>query len=125
MNNLERSLVQIYEAFNQRDVDAVLAAMHPGVDWPNGWEGGRVTGHDEVRSYWSRQWAVLDPTVVPISFEHRGDGRISVRVHQIIRDLSGNVLNDGEVAHVYTFEDGLIKAMDIEPAGQAEVSQGR
>jgi hypothetical protein len=124
MNNLERSLIQIYEAFNRRDVDTVLAAMDPQVDWPNGWEGGRVTGRDEVRSYWSRQWAVLDPNVDPISFEHRGDGRVAVRVHQIVRDLSGNVLSDGEVAHVYTFEGGLVKAMDIEPAGHTVVSQG-
>jgi nuclear transport factor 2 (NTF2) superfamily protein len=125
MNNLERSLARVYKAFNQRDVDAVLAAMHPAVDWPNGWEGGRVTGRDQVRSYWSRQWAVLDPDVLPIAFEHRDDGRISVRVHQIVRDLSGNVLTDGEVAHVYTFEGGLIKAMDIEPVHQARVYQAR
>jgi hypothetical protein len=46
MNTLEKSLVQIYEAFNRRDMDIVLAAMHPAVDWPNGWEGGRVTGRD-------------------------------------------------------------------------------
>jgi nuclear transport factor 2 (NTF2) superfamily protein len=118
MNDQEKSLARIYKAFNRRDTDTVLAAMHPAVDWPNGWEGGRVTGRDEVRSYWSRQWAVVDPDVVPISFEHRGDGRISVRVHQIVRDLSGNVLNDGEVAHVYTLENGLIKTMDIEPASK-------
>jgi hypothetical protein len=36
MNTLEKSLVQIYEAFNRRDMDIVLAAMHPAVDWPNG-----------------------------------------------------------------------------------------
>jgi nuclear transport factor 2 (NTF2) superfamily protein len=121
MYDQEKSLARIYKAFNRRDTDTVLAAMHPAVDWPNGWEGGRVTGRDQVRSYWSRQWAVVDPDVVPISFEHRDDGRISVRVHQIVRDLSGNVLNDGEVAHVYTFEGGLIKAMDIEPAAKAGV----
>ena len=115
MNDLERLLGRIYEAFNRRDVDTVLAAMHPAVDWPNGWEGGRVTGRDEVRTYWRRQWAVVDPTVIPVAFEHGSDGRISVRVQQTVRDLSGNLLADGEVVHVYTFEDGLIKAMDIRP----------
>ena len=35
-------LVKTYAAFNARDVDATLAAMHPDVDWPNGMEGGRV-----------------------------------------------------------------------------------
>jgi hypothetical protein len=114
MNDLERLLGGIYEAFNRRDVDTVLAAMHPAVDWPNGWEGGRVAGCDQVRSYWSRQWAAVDPTVVPIAFQHRSDGGVTVRVHQTVRDLSGNILFDGEVVHAYTFEDGLIKTMNIE-----------
>jgi hypothetical protein len=113
MNDLERLLERIYEAFNRRDVDTVLAAMHPAVDWPNGWEGGRVTGRDQVRSYWSRQWAAVDPTVVPIAFGHSSDGRVTVQVHQTVRDLSGNILLEGEVVHVYTFEDGLIKTMNI------------
>jgi hypothetical protein len=26
--------------------------MHPEVDWPNAWEGGRVVGHAAVRDYW-------------------------------------------------------------------------
>jgi nuclear transport factor 2 (NTF2) superfamily protein len=125
MNNVERLLGHIYEAFNRRDIDTVLAAMHPAVDWPNGWEGGRVTGRDEVRSYWRRQWAVVDPTVIPVAFEHGPDGRISVRVQQTVRDLSGNLLANGEVVHVYTFEDGLIKAMDIEPDSNSEVDRGR
>jgi nuclear transport factor 2 (NTF2) superfamily protein len=113
MNERERLLQRIYDAFNRREIDTVLAAMHPGVDWPNGWEGGRVKGHDEVRSYWTRQWAAVDPTVVPVGFEHARDGRISVRVQQTVRDLSGNILSEGEVVHVYSFDDGLIKAMDI------------
>jgi nuclear transport factor 2 (NTF2) superfamily protein len=113
MIDMERLLRSIYDAFNKRDIDTVLAAMHPAVDWPNGWEGGRVSGRDEVRSYWSRQWAAIDPTVIPVAFQLGPDGRITVRVHQTVRDLSGKVLIDGDVAHVYTFEDGLIKAMDI------------
>jgi len=33
-----RSLLEgAYEAFNRRDVDAVLAGMAPDVDWPNAW----------------------------------------------------------------------------------------
>jgi len=39
-------LTNVYSAFNARDVDAVLAAMSVDVDWPNGWEGGRV--YDEI-----------------------------------------------------------------------------
>ena len=45
-----RLLERMYAAFNARDVDSVLAAMHADVDWPNGLEGGRVVGHDAVRA---------------------------------------------------------------------------
>jgi nuclear transport factor 2 (NTF2) superfamily protein len=114
MNEQEKLLRHIYEAFNQRDIEIVLAAMHPAVDWPNGWEGGRVTGREEVRSYWTRQWAAVNPTVIPVAFQHGSDGRISVRVHQTVRDLSGKLLAEGDVVHVYAFEDGLIQAMEIE-----------
>ena len=31
-----------YAAFNRRDIDAALAAMHPEVEWANGMEGGTV-----------------------------------------------------------------------------------
>jgi hypothetical protein len=114
MNEQESLLGRIYEAFNRREIDVVLAAMHPAVDWPNGWEGGRVHGRDEVRAYWTRQWAAVDPTVIPVGFQRGSDGRVSVRVHQTVRDLSGKLLAEGEVVHVYTFEGGLIQSMDIE-----------
>ena len=32
MNELEKLLGRIYDAFNRRDIDTVLAAMHPAVD---------------------------------------------------------------------------------------------
>ena len=103
-----------YAAFNARDIDTVLSVMHPDVHWPNGWEGGYVNGHDEVRDYWTRQWAALDPTVEPVGFTERQDGQIEVEVHQIAKDLQGNVLFDGIVKHIYSIENGLIKNMEIE-----------
>ena len=111
--NLEDLFIKTYAAFNARDIDAVLAVMHPDVDWPNGWEGGRVIGHDEVRKYWTRQWKMIDPTVTPKRFVKEEDGRIAVQVHQVVRDLDGNVILDGMVEHVYQIVDGLIKSMEI------------
>ena len=51
--NIEDLITKTYAAFNARDIESVLAVMHPDVDWPNGWEGERVRGHDEVRKYWT------------------------------------------------------------------------
>jgi hypothetical protein len=30
----------VYAAFNARDIEQVLAALHPDVNWPNGMTGG-------------------------------------------------------------------------------------
>lgn len=105
-----------YTAFNQRDVDRVLAVMAEDVEWSNGWEGGFVHGHDGVRDYWRRQWQELDPTVVPVSIARRDDGRIDVRVDQVIRRTDGEQISAGHVNHVYTLRNGLIARMDIEKA---------
>jgi ketosteroid isomerase-like protein len=110
----ERDLLSAtYRAFNARDIDAVLAVMHPDVDWPNGMEGGRVHGHAAVREYWRRQWAMIDPHVEPQRFGSDGTGRVVVDVHQLVRDLAGKVVADQIVQHVYLIEDGLIRSMEI------------
>jgi hypothetical protein len=106
-------LTDAYHAFNARDIDAALAAMHPDVDWPNGMDGGRVHGHDGVRDYWTRQWTVIDPHVEPRRFGTDETGRIVVDVHQVVRDRTGTVLADQMVQHVYLMEDGLIRSMEI------------
>jgi hypothetical protein len=106
-------LKRAYATFNARDLDGALATMHPDVVWPNGMEGGVVHGHDGVRAYWTRQWGMINPHVDPVSFTPDESGRIAVSVHQVVHDLSGNVLLDRMVEHVYSLKDGLIQSMDI------------
>lgn len=108
-----RLLIDLYNKFNARDIDAVLARLHPDVRWPNGWEGGWLEGRQAVRDYWTRQWAAINPRVEPISFEDDESGHIVVGVHQVVRDLDGNIISDAMVEHIYQIEDGLIRRMDI------------
>jgi ketosteroid isomerase-like protein len=109
-----RELIEaVYKSFNARDIPAVLARMHPDVDWPNGMEGGRVHGHSNVRDYWERQWKEVDPHVEPKEIEDEGSGRTVVTVRQVVRDLQGKVLLDRNVQHVYSIQDGLIRTMEI------------
>lgn len=104
---------EAYAAFNARDIDKVLRLMDAGVHWPNGWEGGYVEGHDAVRDYWTRQWAVLNPRVEPVAIAEGREGSVEVKVHQLVKDLQGNVVFDGTVYHVYRFAGGRIKTMEI------------
>lgn len=106
-------LATVYAAFNRRDIDGVLVLMCADVDWPNGMEGGRVHGWDEVRAYWRRQWGLIDPYVEPVRMEDDAAGNTVVQAHQVVRDLSGNIVKDLMVQHVYSFRDGLIERMDI------------
>lgn len=106
-------LDRLYDWFNARDMEAVLAAMHPSVLWANGMEGGHVHGRQGVRDYWLRQWAMIDPHVEPIGFATGSEGEVVVEVHQIVRDLDGKVLSDKVVGHIFQIEDGLIKQFDI------------
>jgi hypothetical protein len=109
-------LEQIYQRFNVRDIEAVLAGLHPDVTWANGMEGGHVHGREAVRSYWTRQWATIDPRVEPTRFSTGADGEIVVEVHQTVRDLRGAVLADRMVGHIFRIEHGLITRFDIREA---------
>jgi hypothetical protein len=103
-----------YAAFNSRDIDTALSTFHTEVQWPKAFEGGYVSGHDAIRDYWTRQWLEINPNVEPIAFNKRQDGTLEVSVHQIVKDLQGNLMFDGIVKHVYVIEDDLLRRMDIE-----------
>jgi len=118
MEQYKTIINEAYDAFNSRNIGAVLALMKEDVHWPNGWEGGYVEGQNEVRKYWVRQWEHIDSYVTPISFTEAGTDQVTVDVHQIIKDLSGKLLFDGIVKHTYTFDNGLIKRMEIEKTVQ-------
>jgi hypothetical protein len=106
-------LRRMYERFNARDMEGVLASLHGDVIWANGQEGGHVHGHAGVRGYWTRQWAMIDPHVEPVGFSIGPNGEIIVEVHQTVRDLGGKLLADRTVSHIFRIEDGLIRRFDI------------
>jgi len=113
-------LKRIYGCFNVRDIDGVLAELNDDVAWANGMDGGHVHGRDAVRAYWTRQWAVVDPHVEPMTFRRAADGAIVADVIQIIRDLKGNPLQaqthglkDKTVGHIFHLQDGKVTRFDI------------
>jgi len=106
-------LTTAYAAFNSRDLDTALTTMRPDVRWPKAFEGDFVTGHDQIREYWTRQWGEINPNVEPVSVTEMPDGRLEVQVHQVVKSLDGTELFNGMVKHIYTITDGLIQAMEI------------
>jgi hypothetical protein len=113
MSNEVDLLKHLYERFNARDIENALRSMHEDVLWANGMEGGHVHGPDEVRKYWTRQWAVIDPNVQPVDFSCSPEGEVVVEVHQVVRSLAGTTISDQTVGHVFRFENRLIRRFDI------------
>lgn len=113
-------LERIYERFNARDIDGVLAVLAEDVAWANGMEGGHVHGREAVRAYWTRQWALVSPHVEPVSFHRAADGAIVAEVRQTVRDLEGRPLQgqthglkDKTVGHVFRLREGRVVRFDI------------
>lgn len=106
-------LKHLYERFNARDVEAVLAAMQPDVLWANSTAGGHLEGHEAVAAYWTSQWAEIAPILIPEHFSTDALGRVIIEGRLRVRDRSGTLVADGRVKHAYTFKDGLVQRMDV------------
>jgi ketosteroid isomerase-like protein len=105
-------LRRTYDAFNRRDIEAVVSTLDPDVEWPNVLEQTTVRGHQAVRDYWERQFREIDPHVEPTQFVAHGD-QVIVDVHQVVRDGQGRVVRDHHVAHRYAFRDQFVVRMQV------------
>ena len=81
MANTQTLIAQAYSAFNQRNIDGVLAVMSDNVNWPKASEGGRAVGKEEIRAYWTRQWQEFDPHVEPMEVIDREGERARPEPH--------------------------------------------
>jgi ketosteroid isomerase-like protein len=113
-------LRRIYDRFNARDIDGVLAVVADQVIWANGMDGGHVHGREAVRAYWTRQWAIVSPQVEPVGFYRTADGMIIAEVRQSVLDLEGKPLQghthglkDKTVWHVFSLREGKVVRFDI------------
>lgn len=121
MNSNQQFLQNLYDAFNKREIETIIALMRPDVKWANGLEGGFVYGRDAVRAYWTDQFKDIQPELETLKFETDENGRHIVTVHQIVKDLQGNVLADTTVHQIFTIEDGLISRYEI---GETDTIRG-
>lgn len=120
MNSNQQFLQNLYDAFNNREIETIISFMRPNVKWANGVEGGFVYGRDAVREYWTNQYKVIQVQLETLKFETDENNRNVVTVHQVIKDLQGNLLADATVQQIFTIESGLISLYEI---GETETIQ--
>ena len=120
MRDNQEFLQHLYDAFNKREIETIISFMRPDVKWANGVEGGFVYGCDAVREYWLNQFKDIQGELETLKFETDENNRNVVTVHQVIKDLQGNLLADATVRQIFTIEDGLISLYEI---GETETIQ--
>lgn len=103
----------LYDSFNRREIETVLSMIAEDVKWANGMEGGFIYGRDNVNEYWRRQFEVFNPQLEILKSETDENGRIIVTVHQVVKDLEGNLLAERTVEQIFTVENDLIKIYEI------------
>lgn len=112
MKNLQRFFQKLYTGFNDRNIEAVISHMTENVKWANGMEGGHVHGHAGVRDYWTRQFSMISARVTPLDVSEE-DGRVKIKVHQVVHDLSGQLLTDETVYHYFLLDGDKVAEFDI------------
>jgi hypothetical protein len=108
MSSNQQLLQNLYDAFNKREIETIISVMHPDVKWANGLEGGFVYGRDAVREYWINQFKNIQVQLETLKFEMDEKNRNVVTVHQIVKDLQGNLLADMTVNQIFTIENGAL-----------------
>ncbi len=116
-----RAMLQdVYRALNDRDIDAFLDHVAPGVDWPDEVSGSRVHGRDAVRAYLQKQWKEIDPTDEPMRINIAKDGSAHVLVDRLVRAPGGEILQNLKVEHVFEFDGAFISRMTVVGLAEGE-----
>ena len=102
----------LWPALTARDLDAVIALLHPDIDWQDNLNGGRRVGRDAVRAYLSEVMATVAIVSTPISIMPSGPDRYLARVNHVVRNRDGQLWGQEVVSHVLVLREGLIVRVD-------------
>jgi ketosteroid isomerase-like protein len=105
-------LLRAYLAFNAQDLDRLLVRIADDVDWPDD-DGGRIRGSGALAAYWTEQWTRVRAHDHPVAFEEADDGRIAVRVEQVVRSLDGSTVSTARLTHLLRLDGDRIVRLDV------------
>jgi hypothetical protein len=105
-------IARYYDAIERRDLEAVLATTHAGVQFHDFLDGGEVEGLAAARDFYRRMFE-LAPDLDPITIETLPDGRVRVEFQSSVHSSSGHLWSDTRQAAIYTLVDGLIQGVEL------------
>jgi hypothetical protein len=105
-------IIDLFDAFNARDLGAAAALLHPEADWPDVFSTDRLHGREQILAMWSEQLRRFDPEIALLEMTALRDGKRRARVNYVVRNLDGRIFTDEEATMTYKFRDGLIARLD-------------
>jgi ketosteroid isomerase-like protein len=111
---------QLFVWFEGRDMESVVAALHPDVRAHPAISGGpQLVGRDAVTEWWRDLQVDEEFEVRPLDFEERGD---CVIVRGYIRHREGRTLAENQTFWLFAFRDGMIDRMESHPTRDAALA---
>ena len=107
-------VLRLHAALDRRDLDAVMALMHPDVQFEDFVDGGPLAGLVEVRAFYQRLFDTLSPGFDILATENLPGGRVRVDMQVVVHDSAGHVWSDSRSGATYTLTDGLVTGVVLE-----------
>ncbi|MBV4358952.1 nuclear transport factor 2 family protein [Pinibacter aurantiacus] len=107
MKDVSVFIQNLYQLFNDRKIEEIVAHMDEDVKWANAMDGNFVYGPEAVREYWTKQFEVISSKVKPLTIEVE-NGVVKVHVHQVVHDVNGALLADQVRDHYFRLKNDKI-----------------
>ena len=114
----ETLIVRLHDALDRRDLDAVVALMHPDARFRNYLDEGEIVGAAAARDFYQRLFETVAPDIDVLAMTPLPGGRLRAELQVSVHDRSGHLWSDSRVTATYTVVDGLIQAVELADEGR-------
>lgn len=115
MAKAEVLLTRHFDATRRRDLEAVVAQLHPDIAFANILEGGDVAGIEAARGYFQRQFAMAGVDIGLMRVRPQADGWVHADVEITLRRPDGRLWSQNSAVIAYLLRDDLIVGIDPQP----------
>ena len=115
MSDLADVITRYHDAVGRRDLEAVMAVMHPQARFTDFLDGGEISGSDAIRAFYQQLFGTLAPDLDVIAITSQPDGRLRADLQVATHDRSGHVWSDTRSYALYALVDGLIHGIELQP----------
>lgn len=109
----EALLSRLHDGIVRSDIETVMGCFHPTACIADSLEGGLVTGLDEIRAYYLRQFAIVRVDAALLSVLHLDVQTADTLVQVMVRGADGGFWWEGQVRVAYQLSDGLIASIAV------------